>query len=116
MDEALQRKIASNESLLREANEAIQRGLWPGDEDKLVRFRCECAEVECNQVVELTMAEYERIRTNPRWFILVAGHQHESVEKVVERAEGYVVVQKEGEGGRVADATDPRGPVRGARG
>jgi hypothetical protein len=91
MDERLlQRKIAANEAVLREANEAIERGLWPGDEDRVVRFRCECAELECNQAVELTTRGYERVRANPRRFFALPGHEL-------------------GEGGELAEAMDPRG-------
>lgn len=108
MDDSLQRKIAANEALLREANEAIERGLWPGDEAQMIRFRCECAELECNQAVEVTAREYERVRANPRRFLVLEGHEHLGAERVVERRSGYLVVEKEGAGGRVADATDPR--------
>ena len=109
MDEPPQRKIGANEALLREVNEAIERGIWPGDEQRLIRFRCECAEVECNQVVELTLREYEAVRANGRRFALVDGHEWPEAEVVVERHPGYLVVEKPGEGGAVAEATDPRG-------
>ena len=107
-DDALQRKIAVNESLLREANEAIRRGVWPGEEGNQIRFRCECAVLECNQPVELTLREYERVRDHPRRFVVLNGHQLDGAETVVERRSGYVVVEKVGEGGPVAEDADPR--------
>jgi hypothetical protein len=107
-DEALQRKIAVNEGLLREANEAIERGVWPGDQSRLIRFRCECAEVECNQVVELRVSEYEEVRAHPRRFFVVRGHERAGVESVLESRPGYNIVEKAGEGGRVAEQSDPR--------
>jgi hypothetical protein len=65
-----QRRIAANEVLFREVNEAIERGQWPGEEDKPVGFRCECARLGCNQVIELSVREYE---TGPRSFATVRG-------------------------------------------
>jgi hypothetical protein len=108
MDDALERKIATNEALLREANEAIARGLWPGDSERLVRFRCECAQIECNEAIELTSADYEAVRANGRRFVLIEGHQHPDVETVVDPHRGYVVVEKVGIGGAVAEEHDPR--------
>ena len=108
MDDALERKLAGNEALLRKANEAIERGLWPGVEDRRVRFRCECARLECNQAVELGVPEYERVRSESRWFFVVDGHEQPEAERVVERHPGYLVVEKVEEAGRVAEETDPR--------
>jgi riboflavin synthase len=52
-----QRRVAANEVRFRGVNEAIERGRWPGEEDKPVGFRCECARLGCNQVIELTVVE-----------------------------------------------------------
>ena len=43
MNDELERRLADNESIFREVNEAISRGGYPGDEDTPVGFRCECA-------------------------------------------------------------------------
>jgi hypothetical protein len=107
MDKDTERRVARNESLFREANEAIGRGLWPEQEDTIIRFRCECA-AQCGQPVELSHREYERIRRNSRWFIVLEGHGIPDVEEVVERHDGWMVVQKTETGGDVAEALDPR--------
>jgi len=108
VDEPLQRRVAANENVFREVNDAIERGLWPGEGDSLVAFRCECASLECNQLVELTPNEYERVRENPRRFLVLRGHELTEVETVVEAHGDYVVVQKRAAAGEVAEATDPR--------
>jgi hypothetical protein len=108
MDDALQKKLAANETLLREVNEAIQRGLSPGNDGQVVRFRCECAQLDCNQAGPLTAREYESVRANPRRFVVVAGHDRVDVEVVVDRLSGYVVVEKRGDGAAVAEERDPR--------
>lgn len=109
MNEELERRIGRNESLFREVNEAIARGLWPGEDERVVAFRCECARLECNQAVRLRLPEYERVRANPRRFVLRRGHQIRGAETVVEEHPGYLVVEKQQEAGLVAESTDPRG-------
>jgi hypothetical protein len=109
VDEPLQRRVAANESVFREVNDAIERGLWPGEGNSLVAFRCECASLECNRLVELTPREYERVRDDPRRFLMVRGHELPEVETVVESHDDYVVVRKRAAAGDLAQATDPRG-------
>jgi hypothetical protein len=101
-------RVARNEALFREANESIERGLWPGEEHPAVRFRCECAQVDCGQTVQLSVGEYERIRANPKRFVMVPGHQLPEFETVVDERPGYVVVHKRGGAGKVAEQLDPR--------
>jgi len=101
--------MARTEALFRDANEAIERGLWPGEERETVRFRCECAQLDCQSAVELSLAEYEAVREDGRHFVLVPGHESPQVEVVIERNDRYIVVAKVGMGGAEADRTDPRG-------
>ncbi len=61
VDRSTLERIARNEGLFREVNEAIERGLWPGEQDA-AQFRCECAAVECNAVVSAPGA---RLRADP---------------------------------------------------
>lgn len=108
MNERLQLRVAANESALREVNEAIERGLWPGEEHSLAAFRCECASLDCDQLLELTPDEYERVRAESRRFLVVAGHELPDIETVVENHERYVVVEKRAVAGALAEASDPR--------
>jgi hypothetical protein len=104
-----QRRVAANEATIRDVNEGIERGQWPGEEDRTVGFRCECARLGCNQLVELSVREYEEIRAHPRRFVVAPGHENPDVETVVEARSGYVIVEKRDQAGEVADARDPRG-------
>jgi len=88
--------------MLRRVNDAIDRGQWPGEEDARTTFRCECAERLCNRMLELTPAEYERVRAHPRRFVVLPGHERPDIEVVVETQPGYVVVEKRPEVGRAA--------------
>jgi hypothetical protein len=101
-------RIGANESLFREANEGIERGLWPGEEDQRVPFRCECARPDCAEAIRLTPAEYEHVRADPRRFVVIAGHEVPGAEVVVERHDGHLLVEKFGEAGAVAERLDPR--------
>lgn len=108
MDDELQRRLAANEARLREVNETIARGQWPGEAGEQVGFRCECARLECDQVIELTIEEYEWVRAHPRRFVLVQGHEVAAVDTLVDSGSGWVVVEKRDSAGAVAQATDPR--------
>jgi hypothetical protein len=108
VDDQQQRRVARNETLLREVNDGIEEGLRAESRRERVRFRCECASLDCNEAVELTIGEYERIRQHPRRFVLVGGHELAEVESVVETGPGYVVVQKRGPAGATAEKLDPR--------
>jgi hypothetical protein len=101
-------RIGRNEALLRDVNDGIERGSWPRAGDEPVRFRCECAKLDCNEIVELTVPEYEQVRTHPRRFALLPGHEVVDVERVVDTNPGYVVVEKRAAAGAVAEELDPR--------
>lgn len=94
--------------MFRSVNESIERGQWPGEDSGPVAFRCECARLGCHELIPLTREEYESIRSNPRWFLMLHGHDLPEVETVVARRPGYVVVEKVGEAGVLAEESDPR--------
>jgi hypothetical protein len=106
-DEA-ERRLARNEALFRETNEAIERGQWPSDPLKLVRFRCECSRLYCDQAVEITLARYEQVRRSPRRFVVATGHELAEIETVVDRGDRHVIVEKRDAAGETAAAADPR--------
>ena len=97
--------IAVNEARFRRVNEAIEAG--HANEDA-IGFVCECGRLGCNDVIELSAAAYERVRSDPRQFVIVPGHEETEVESVIERADGYAIVRKLDEAAEVAEETDPR--------
>lgn len=108
MEREVKARLAANEDTFREVNEGIARGRWPGDANAAIGFRCECARLGCNRLVELSLTAYEQVRTHPRRFIVEPGHELPEVETVVQRRDGYVVVEKLGEAGELAERLDPR--------
>jgi hypothetical protein len=110
MDDEVRRRLSDNEGLYRKVNEAIERGLWPGEGQEPVRFRCECARVSCNATVEMTVGDYEAVRADPRRFLICRGHELPEVDVVVQRRGAYLVVEKRGVAGVEAEESDPRPP------
>jgi len=95
--DARDERLAKNEALLREVNERIHEvgeRLQVLPDDELLEFRCECGRPECDSPVSLTAAEYEHVRSDNDRFALLPGHEDEEIERVVERNDRYVVVDK----------------------
>ena len=102
-------RIARNESAYREVNEAIEAGRRPRDgEDPPRAFLCECGQLGCNQLVELTVAEYEAVRSDARHFFMLDGHEIPDVETVIQRHENFIVAEKKPETAHVVEERDPR--------
>ena len=98
-------RIASNEATFRELNEAIEEGRRT--RTGRVGFLCECGVLGCNDVVELTIPEYEAVRADGRRFFVRPGHEME-VDEILDRRREHVVVAKRGRAGRIAESRDPR--------
>jgi hypothetical protein len=108
LSESFERRVGFNESTFRTINEGIDRGNGGRWDPEAVGFRCECARLGCTQILEIPSHEYEAIRSHGRRFLVAPGHVVPETEHVVERHDGYEIVEKDGEAGRVAAATDPR--------
>ena len=109
-DEERKARIASNEALFRAVNERIE-AMNAAFASVVETFAvvCECGDTDCVEQLEVAVADYERVRADPALFIVVPGHEIPDVETVVERAGGYVVVEKDrGPGRKIAVASDPR--------
>jgi hypothetical protein len=109
MSDERARRLALNEALIRDVNEAVG-GLAQGwfTTDEPVEFRCECVKAECETTLSLTLAQYARVRAAATRFIVAPGHEEPTVEIVVDDLNGVRVVEKTGAGRRVAEETDPR--------
>jgi hypothetical protein len=103
-----QERAARNQSLFRDVNERLEQVMQelPTAQD----FLCECADPECNEMVSLSLNEYERVREEPTHFTIVPGHDLADVERVVEHiGHGrYAVVEKIEKAAELARQLDPR--------
>jgi hypothetical protein len=103
-------RAARNQSLYREVNERIEElhERFDAARSAGATWVCECADPECSEPMELTLGEYEELRSHPNRFAVIPGHVLEGVEYVVDAHDGYVVVEKVGPAGAYAAELDPR--------
>ena len=71
-------------------------------------YSCECADRDCREKVSLRKAEYERVRADSGQFVLRLGHEIPDVETVIERHEGWVIIEKAPEVRDTVERLDPR--------
>lgn len=102
----VQERIAKNDALFREANEGIRKaaaeqGLDGGE----IPFLCECADPTCRTVIVLTLHDYQHVRSSPRRFLNAPDHEHAGLglAKVVERRDGWTIVEKTGRAGELSE-------------
>jgi hypothetical protein len=105
-------RVARNDAIFRESNEEIARvaSSFGRGQDELLPVLCECADLTCTKVVQLTVREYEDVRRVPTWFINEHGHaaSAQGWARVVVAFERYVVVEKVGEAAEIVAELDPR--------
>jgi hypothetical protein len=98
-------KGAKNQALIREVNERIEQ---VAEDAAYPEFLCECADTNCVEMIELSIGEYEAIRSSPVRFPIKPGHDYPEFERVVEENENYAVVEKFGEAASIVKKLDPR--------
>jgi hypothetical protein len=71
-----------------------------------VPFICECADPTCMEVLRVELDEYRSVRSSPRRFLKAASHGADAgpAARLVSEHEGYVVVEKLGRAGDVAES------------
>ena len=110
-DDDTKRRIGENEVRFRAANEKIEdAGERFGVDESTLPFICECGRTQCMVVIRATILEYEDVRAEPRQFICAPGHAitTDGIGRVVKEGRGFVVVEKLGIAGDVAEEKDPR--------
>jgi hypothetical protein len=101
-----QRRAGQNQSLFREVNSRVvelNENSEPLTESCV--FVCECAHMDCVAEINMSLREYERVRSNPRRFFVAPSDDHvvPDVERVVESNDSYFVVEKIEAGALVAE-------------
>ena len=102
---------ALNEGTFRDANEHLEQNaveVIGVSDGQLVPFLCECPQMECTQVVLLTLKEYEQVRSGPKKGLAALGHEDPEVEEVLDRNDRFVTTEKFGRAGEVHEAQDDR--------
>ena len=106
MEGPAKQRVAMNEVTFRKVNEVMEVRQDPSG---LLTFLCECGRLDCSTLIELTLVEYEDVRESARRFAIVDGHEILETEKIVERHDRYVVVEKDSDPeAEIVEHTDPR--------
>jgi len=74
--------VAKNEAASREINEKIEDAHEETSSGQHIRMVCECGQENCDRVVAITLVEYERLRGDPRQFVVARDHVMADVERV----------------------------------
>jgi hypothetical protein len=103
-------RLAANEAMFRLANERMAgwEELDPPDAEEL--YSCECADPGCRQRVGLRKEDYEAIRSDSRRFLIAIDHEIPDVETVIEKHEGWAVIEKNPEVTETVESLDLRQP------
>lgn len=101
---------ARNEAIFRNANEAIKNLVreLASVADQPYAFVCECDDMSCTAQPELTIGDYERIRADDTHFLVAVGHHDPARERVIERHEHYLLVEKQGRAAELARESAPK--------
>jgi hypothetical protein len=101
--------VARNEAVYREVNERIREIQAEIGEDERTDFLCECGRDDCTEPLSLSLAEYEAVRSDPTYFVVVPGHEVVDLEHVIKQTDRFYVVEKfSGAPAQVALERDPR--------
>jgi hypothetical protein len=73
-------------------NERIFELSEEGNEVGVSLLVCECSDLACADALEISAAEYGRIRADGSRFVVFPGHERPASERVVERNGRFVVV------------------------
>ncbi|HZQ90098.1 MAG TPA: hypothetical protein VFA42_08810, partial [Gaiellaceae bacterium] len=74
---------------------------------ELVGFVCECSRLGCARQVRAWLHEYASVRAHPRRFLVAHGHIDPDYERIVTRTDRYLVIEKLGLAGEIADDEAP---------
>jgi hypothetical protein len=99
-------RLARNQALFREVNERLLE-LSESSQDGAMQFVCECSNEDCTLTINMNHKEYESVRGHSTFFVIATGHEILEIEKIIDRQDGWMIVQKVNEGDYVVE-TDPR--------
>ncbi len=98
-------RAARNEATFREANEDIANVAAEMHEIPLVPFLCECEDVRCTAIVQLTLDTYRNVRSNRRRFVVQTGHDGDA--RSIGGGQGFAVIEKDGRAGDIVEELAP---------
>jgi hypothetical protein len=100
VDKLSQQKLAENEVIFREANLSVAEFIVEGENENtktIIPFYCECSNRNCRKRIRLTPKQYQAMHQKRRYFIAIDGHEIPAIEKIIQKEEGFNVIEKFGE-------------------
>lgn len=102
------RRMVENEVFFRSYNEKIQKGLdelekmakednqefFVNKDDCPLEFFCECSDENCRKRIRIQPSRYNEIHKKRDHFVIVIGHEVQSIEAVISNEEGFCIVKK----------------------
>ena len=83
-----------NSRLIQAVNDRIRGVSNPAGEASAVGLLCECGDIDCQGALNISLADYEAVRTAPGRFVLLRGHESPDVHRVLAGNNGYIVVEE----------------------
>jgi hypothetical protein len=94
VDDLTKRRLAHNEDLFREVNEAREQSSARA-EDTTLTFVCECSDRDCTGRIQMTAAEFGDVRSSERRYVVLPGHEIPEIERIVEDRGAFEIVEKD---------------------
>jgi hypothetical protein len=88
-------RMARNEVASREFNEEIEEAYQGEPSSNRLDIVCECALKMCDRSIDITMAEYRMVRSDPRQFAIVPEHLIGDIERIISQNERFALVSKQ---------------------
>jgi CheY-like chemotaxis protein len=79
-------------ALSRAVNDDLRR--LSAAHDGARRIVCECSRRGCTELLETTLDDYDAVRDHPTRFLVAAGHELASVQRVLSESRGVAVIQE----------------------
>jgi hypothetical protein len=89
-----EKRLAENQRAFRIGNERLRRALETTAGGESIPFLCECMDDTCLARIDLTLEEYEGIRTHENRFVIAHDHPTLPGERIVQDNDSYQIVEK----------------------
>ena len=101
-------RAARNEEVFRGVNARIEEGAEKHAVSAPLPFHCECGRSFCLETIEIPPARYAAAVRERYHFVVIPGHEEPQIERIVEREQAFLVVEKIGEAREQIDRDHPQ--------
>jgi len=87
---------ARNALVFRAVNEKLRdlNVQFEGFANESAVFVCECERIDCIDQIDIAVEAFDLVRAAPSRYVVVTGHEVQDAEVVIERHDGYSIVEK----------------------